>query len=93
MVFAPGGQAMYNASNHYIVITNAAREGARYGSLDLANGDGIEEAVIREAAGSDVSLEPGVISISGLNAGPRERIQVEVTHRVPTLFGRYFGAG
>jgi Flp pilus assembly protein TadG len=48
------------AFNHYIVITNAAREGARLGARVIHTAvidDWITEAVVREAANSGVDLE------------------------------------
>lgn len=43
------------AFNSYIVVTNASREGARYGSRFPADGNGIVNAAKQEVAGSAVA--------------------------------------
>jgi Flp pilus assembly protein TadG len=78
------------AFNHYIVITNASREGARFGARVIQTpeiDDWIREAVIREAANSGVDLEESMITIepaalSGRQAGSPITVTVEYTVRL-----------
>jgi Flp pilus assembly protein TadG len=79
--------------HYYIVITNAAREGVRYGSLFSGDRNAVEGAVIQEAAGSGVSIAPADITINGLNAAPADPIEVQVTHTVNMLMGAFVGVG
>jgi len=60
------------AFHAYIIITNAAREGAYYGSMHPLDSSGIRARVIGEAQGSKVTLADENISISssGLSGTP-----------------------
>ena len=58
-----GAADLGRAFHTYIVITNAAREGARYASHFPHLADGIRDAVISEAAASGVTLQDGNIVI------------------------------
>jgi hypothetical protein len=55
---------MARAFGTYVVITNAAREGAHYGSTHPFDHGGIRQRAISEAQGSGTALQPGNISIS-----------------------------
>ena len=77
---------------NYVVITNAAREGARYGARFSWHDAGIRSAVAAEAADSGVPPEALGISIAGLNARAGETIRVTVTYDFPTLLGSIIGA-
>lgn len=79
------------AFNNYIIITNAAREGARYASRYPHLPDQIRAATIREAADSGVTLAGGDITIVGLNAGPGSPIEVRVEYQFPTIMGGLIG--
>jgi Flp pilus assembly protein TadG len=48
----------------YITITNAAREGARYGALNQDHADGICQATFNEALNSNIPIKCGSISVS-----------------------------
>jgi len=92
--------------NNYIIITNAAREGARYAArLPCYQDDGLQrttlrntliDAVIQEAANSGVVLEPADIEIApdpvadGC-AGAGNPIQVTVYHDFATFLGGITG--
>ena len=56
----------------YIVITNAAREGAYYGSMHPLDGSGIQERVVSEAQNSGITLTADNVNIStsGLSGTP-----------------------
>lgn len=58
--------------NTYIVITNAARNGAYYGSMHSTDTAGIVQAVVTEAQGSGVNLTSGnvCVSSSGVSGTP-----------------------
>ena len=79
------------AFNNYIVLTNAAREGARYASHFPHFEGGIKAAAIREAAGSGVTLVDTDITVVGLNAPPGAPIEVGVETQVPTVMGNLIG--
>ena len=52
------------AFNSYIVITNAAREGAYYGALHPSETSNIQSRAVAEAQGSGVALSAANVSIS-----------------------------
>lgn len=52
------------AFHAYIVITNAAREGAYYGAMHPTDNNGIVARVLSEAQGSGVALSAANVSIS-----------------------------
>ncbi|MGQ9493012.1 MAG: TadE/TadG family type IV pilus assembly protein [Anaerolineae bacterium] len=56
----------------YIVITNAAREGAYYGAMHPSDSNGIVTRVISEAQGSGIALNANNVSISstGISGTP-----------------------
>ena len=92
------GRAFYS----YGVITNACREGARYGSHFPHLSAGIRQATKDEAAGSGVVLQDGNISIdpeaaAGADpddygvAQPGRRIRVSCELPFPTIMGGLFG--
>lgn len=78
------------ALNAYIVVTNAAREGARYGSLHVTDPDlaaGIRARVINEAAGSGIDLSDGAISTTEFSAsGAGQPVTVSVTYQLSLIF-------
>jgi len=69
------------AFNAYIIITNAAREGARYGAMHPADESGIRDRVINEAAGSGISIEADDVEVEFPNgtSEPGNPIRVTVT--------------
>jgi len=52
------------AFHAYIVITNAAREGAYYGAMHPSDSSGIVARVISEAQGSGIALSAANVSVS-----------------------------
>jgi len=81
------------AFNARIIITNAAREGARYGAMHPADEGGIKDRVINEAAGSGISIEADDVEVEFPNgtSEPGNPIRVTVTYDfsliTPLLFG------
>ena len=90
------------ALNHYVVVCNASREGARYGSLyawtwsggtQVWSSAGIVQAVIDEGAGGSLSLTADNVTIHGAYATGGSPIRVTVDHQMPLMLGRLIGAG
>lgn len=84
------------AMNNYIIITNAAREGARYGSHFPHHAIGIREAVKQEAADNGITLQDSDISIDpDPDAGPPApsggTIWVGVEYSFDTIMGAMIG--
>ncbi len=67
------------AFNTYIIVTNAAREGAYFGAMHPEQAAGVCARAVAEAAGSGISLTCAdvAISTSGLKGDP---ITVSVIH-------------
>jgi Flp pilus assembly protein TadG len=67
------------AFNAYIIITNAAREGAYYGAMHPGDSAGIVVHVSQEAQGSGIALTSAnvTVSTSGVKGTP---IRVTVRH-------------
>ena len=76
----------------YIVVNNAAREGARYGSLFPHDADGIVNAAKQGGADIGPLLGADDIDIEGLGAPGGDTIRVTVTYQLPTIFGSIIGA-
>jgi hypothetical protein len=85
--------------NHYVVITNASREGARVAALRPDVNGPIVEAAQRETKGSSVELENDDITIDPDPAGfdgageyaRGEPITVTVHYTVPTIIADIAG--
>ncbi len=86
----------------YIIIMNAAREGARYGSHFPWKGDGMRDAAILEAANSGLVLEyediaidpeppPGADPEDPGVALPGEPLTVLVDYDFATMLGSFVG--
>jgi Flp pilus assembly protein TadG len=84
---------MGRAYNHYIVITNASREGARYASRFPHLESEIKATAVQEAAGGGVALSSGNVSVLGLNAPPGAPIEVRIEYQFDTYLGGLFGLG
>lgn len=69
----------------YVTITNASREGARYGSLHVFEDAAIEQRVIDEAA-TTVTIDPGEIAVSWDDPEHPNTVTVTVNHDFQTLF-------
>ena len=80
------------AFGSYAIITNAAREGARYGARFSWHEAGIRSAVTTEAADSGVPPEALGISVAGLSAPAGEAIRVTVSYDFATILGSIIGA-
>lgn len=75
----------------YIVITNAAREGARYGSMHPTESADIQQHAINEAAGSGVDLGPGNVQINAPDPSSGNPIRVTVTYDLSLITGLIAG--
>lgn len=78
--------------NAYIVITNAARNGAYYGSMHSLDTNGITQRVIDEAAGSGVTLSSDNVSVSS-SGEVGTPISVTVSYDFPLLSSYVLGTG
>jgi len=78
--------------NAYIIITNVAREGARYGAMH-PDEDDIKDYVINEAAGSGISIEDDDVEVEFPNGtlDPGNPIRVTVTYDFPLITEFLFG--
>ncbi|MFQ6016326.1 MAG: TadE/TadG family type IV pilus assembly protein [Anaerolineae bacterium] len=76
--------------NAYITITNAAREGARYGSFYPTDTTGIQTHVQNEAAGTGITITNISVTFPSGNA-PGNPIRVEVTYSFSTILGLVLG--
>ncbi len=82
------GRAFYS----YITITNASREGARYGSRFPGHSAGIVASVVQEAAGSGMALTADNIQVTVPNpAHSGDTIRVEVSFDFDTFMGGILG--
>lgn len=71
------------AYNAYIIITNAAREGAYYGAMYPTDTSGIVARTRAEAEGSGISLPSGNVSVSSTGAkGSPIRVSVYYDFRL-----------
>ena len=75
----------------FVIVTNAAREGARTASRFPDNAALIEAAVVGEAPQSGVALDASNIAIEGLGGQPGHAIRVTVTYDVATIIGGVLG--
>jgi len=78
--------------NAYIVITNAARNGAYYGSMHSLDTNCITQRVIDEAAGSGVTLSSDNVSVSS-SGEVGTPISVTVSYDFPLLSSYVLGTG
>jgi Flp pilus assembly protein TadG len=81
------------AFNHYIVITNAAREGARYATRKPDREAEIKSAVFQEARNSGVQLseDNSKITVGNLNATFGQPISVTVDYTFTMAIGGLVG--
>lgn len=92
MLFLTAVADFGRAFHTYIIITNAAREGARYASRFPAHQSGIEETVMQEAANSGVVLEAEDVTIDGLDGVGGAPIRVTVAYDFDMILGAVVGA-
>jgi hypothetical protein len=91
------GRAFYSS----ITITNSAREGARYGTLNPKDSAGIKAAAVLEAQNSGISLTNANVSLScppnlmpptGCNRGQPLRVTISYTYD-DMIFRFFFPSG
>lgn len=76
----------------FILVTNAAREGARYGSMNPNDSTGINASIQNAVSGSDVTICPTCVGISYPQGNsPGNPIRVTVRVSVGTLAGSILG--
>ncbi|HIC96766.1 TPA: pilus assembly protein [Candidatus Bipolaricaulota bacterium] len=73
----------------YTIITNAAREGARYGSMHPDEIAFIQARAISEAEGSGIELTPSNVQVSTSTSG--NPIRVTVTYTLTLITGLILG--
>ena len=76
---------------HYIVIADAARAGARYGSRLPNDQSGIVAAVREQAMEGGLPAESVSVSVEGLGAPTGQPIQVTATYTFSTILGGVLG--
>lgn len=75
------------AFNSYIVITNAARNGAYYGSMNPSDSTGIVQRVLGETQGSGVTLTSDNVTVtSGGTVGTPVQVTVRYDFHMLTSF-------
>ena len=85
------------AFRDYIIITNVAREGARYASLhaDPSFAVDTKQAAIDEAQASGITLTPSNVTLTLVPADPDPgqigTATITVTYRFNLIVGRIFG--
>ena len=93
LLLAAGAVDIGRAYHTYIVMTNAAREGARWGSHYPWDETGILDTTIDEAADSGVDLSLGTVTVYGLSGPPGDPIGVEVELPYATWLAGIWGLG
>jgi len=79
------------AFDAYIVVGEASRAGARYGSLNPSDASGIRAAVVQMAANNGMTVEAGDVTITGLGGQAGQPLRVTVVHQFPTMLGGIIG--
>ena len=79
------------AFDTYIVLGEASRAGARYGSLNPYDGVGIRAAAVQMAASNGLTVTEWDVTIDGLSAQAGQPISVTVVHQFPTMLGGIIG--
>jgi Flp pilus assembly pilin Flp len=80
-----------NAFYHYVVISNASREAARWASHFPWDEEGIRDRAIGEAAGSGVILARDDILINGLGHVGGQSIWVGIEYPHTMFVGQFTG--
>lgn len=97
LIIAFGVMDLARVFHSIIVITNAAREGARYATRFPNDIGGAEDAAINEAQGAGLTLDPAKVNAScppGANGWCEsgEPATVTISHTFETVFGTLFSA-
>jgi hypothetical protein len=80
------------AFSDYIILTSAAREGARYGAFFPSQQSLIQDLTVQIALDGGVSLVRGNVTVTRIpGAGSDEAIRVAVSHSVEMLLGGIIG--
>ncbi len=91
LIMLAGAVDFGNAFYHYVVISNASREAARWASHFPWDQEGIEDAAIREAAGSGVTITRDQILINGLGHEGGQSIWVGIEYPHAMFVGALTG--
>lgn len=78
------------AYNAYVIISNAAREGAYYGCMHPDDSTGIVQRAVSEAVNSGLTIHPGHVTIetTGASGSP---ITVQVRHGFQLFWMSFVG--
>ena len=87
LIMLAGAVDFGNAFYHFVVISNASREAARWGSHFPWDEVGIEDAAIGEAAGAGVAISRDHIIINGLGHVGGQAIWVGIEYPHPMFLG------
>lgn len=80
------------AFNAYVVVMNAAREGARYGIAHSGNVDGVKARVLQETTDTAITVDLADITVAYPNGqAPGNPIQVTVTHNFQVIAALVLG--
>ncbi|MDQ1301618.1 MAG: hypothetical protein QG637_1540 [Chloroflexota bacterium] len=80
------------AFSDYIILTGAAREGARYGAYFPSQETLIQDRTLQTASDAGVILTRGNIAVTRIpGAGSDEAIRVAVSHSMEMLLGGIIG--
>jgi len=81
------------AFNAHIVVSNAAREGARYGVARASDTTGIKARTLQETEGTGVAVSGADIQVTYPNStqAPGNPIRVTVTHNFQLLVSAILG--
>ena len=93
LLLIAGAADLGRAMHTWIIIHNAAREGARWGSHFPWDQDGILQATVAEAAGSGVDLSAANITVAGGGSGVQggTAIQVDIEYQLTTILAGIAG--
>jgi Flp pilus assembly protein TadG len=91
LIMLAGAVDFGNAFYHYVVISNASREAARWASHFPWDEEGIQDAAIREAAGSGVEIARENILINGLGHVGGQSIWVGIEYPHTMFVGALTG--
>lgn len=79
------------AFHAYVTVTNAAREGARYGAFHPTDSFGIRNQVEQEAADSGIDLGSSTVIIEADSISPGIPIKVTVIYSFQSVTGLIIG--
>jgi Flp pilus assembly pilin Flp len=91
LIMLAGAVDFGNAFYHYVVISNASREAARWASHFPWDEEGIKDAAVREAAGSGVTIDRDHVLLNGLGHVGGQPIWVGIEYEHTMFVGALTG--